>query len=879
MKNKSLGTLLFFVFLYLTPCVGQTVVSGRVTDKTTGEPLERAIIRLQDSLKGVMRAYAITNAEGEYRLSVFSKSDSVWVNVSFLGYGEQIVGLKNGTQRVDFDLSVESFKINEVFVKANKIWMRHDTINYSVAGFTSASDRYISDVLKKLPGISVQENGTILYNGSAINRFYIEGMNLLDGRYTVASNNIPARSVATVQILENHQPIQALKNNSFSSRAALNIKLKEDARSQWIGNATMGVGVTPLLWKAELFLMNMKKKMQTIVLYKSNNIGDDVKQELNFHSIENIYSLLNSETPFSSLQLSPPNVSKKRYFLNKTHVLSVNNLWKLAPEQELKLNLNYQNEQETQKSRSYTSWFLEDGKTIDYDERQRVETNMNKIAGNIDYIKNSEAVYLCNSLKGGYTWQNELSDRVIGTNIREKMHTPEISVQNDFNSIKNIGSRSVQIKSINKFGHLPQSLKTNSLIFDTLSDGALPLLTQQATLNDFFSSTTLSFGHQVKSWNIKYNAGVEIDVKNYNTDLSATEQLPEVMYLNRIRWNHYKTFVVPTFYFKRKRVDLEAKVEVAYDYLRAENKIYSEKSKDSYVFCNPSVAFQYKLSNLWNLNAGSSFNQQLGNFRELLTGYFMTDYRSLSVGSGQVSKNREFTNRLSLTHKNPMKALFMNVGVTYSQRFMNRMMSQEISENRIVYTSVNRSNNYRFLLVNGRFSKAIDWKNLIVSVEGGYHLTKSSVFRLESIMPFENQSFTLTPSFRLSPEKWVDIDYTLTYSYSKMYLKEKNSMSFPGLNNIKQNLTLTIIPHKSLNILLKGEHYRNQTGENSSENLYFADAEVRWHLKKVDFGIEWNNILNTKSFSQVTYSEMKYSFYRYDFRPTNIIVSVGFKFQ
>ena len=82
-----------------------------------------------------------------------------------------------------------------------------------------------------MPGIAINEDGSIEYQGKKINKFYIEGMDLLGGKYTQASENIDVDKVKKIQVFERHQPIKALKNTSFSEQAALNIVLGDGAKT------------------------------------------------------------------------------------------------------------------------------------------------------------------------------------------------------------------------------------------------------------------------------------------------------------------------------------------------------------------------------------------------------------------------------------------------------------------------------------------------------------------------------------------------------------------------------------------------------------------------------------------------------------------------
>ena len=93
-----------------------------------------------------------------------------------------------------------------------------------------------------MPGIDVQGSGQITYKGKPINKFYIENLDMLQGRYGIATNNISANDIATIQVLENHQPIKALEKTQFSNDAAINLKIKEGKKGIFSMMAMLGLG-------------------------------------------------------------------------------------------------------------------------------------------------------------------------------------------------------------------------------------------------------------------------------------------------------------------------------------------------------------------------------------------------------------------------------------------------------------------------------------------------------------------------------------------------------------------------------------------------------------------------------------------------------------
>src|SRR5690606_17251597 len=127
-----------------------------------------------------------------------STLDTLQIRVSYLGYAAEEKVVPNQNQILNFELSETDIELKEVQVKALPIHQKGDTIHYAVNAFKDQKDRSISDVLKKLPGIEVEANGRILYQGSPIQKYYIEGLDLLGGKYHLANENLPADAVSGI---------------------------------------------------------------------------------------------------------------------------------------------------------------------------------------------------------------------------------------------------------------------------------------------------------------------------------------------------------------------------------------------------------------------------------------------------------------------------------------------------------------------------------------------------------------------------------------------------------------------------------------------------------------------------------------------------------
>ena len=238
------------IFLFTgTTIKAQFIFSGLITNHLN-QMVVSASVTLSDTLNGNILAYGISNAKGEYKIEITSSLKVFVIQVRAFNYATETRTIPNQTADYNFTLTPKPTELPNVVVKPNPISQKGDTINYVVSAFADQKDRSIADVLSKIPGIEVQTDGRVLYQGKPIQKYYIEGMDLLEGKYNLANQNLPHQSVSSVQILENHQPIRILDSLVATDRASLNIKLKNNITLTGSGRA--GIGAEPLLWDAAL---------------------------------------------------------------------------------------------------------------------------------------------------------------------------------------------------------------------------------------------------------------------------------------------------------------------------------------------------------------------------------------------------------------------------------------------------------------------------------------------------------------------------------------------------------------------------------------------------------------------------------------------------
>lgn len=336
MKRYNVFLLLLVVVSF---AYSQTVITGTVRDNLK-EPVPFATVTMQSKGETAIAGFASTDETGRYRLAFEGTVDSLTVTVRGMMIETTTRTVLNRSTTLDFTVVEKANQLKEVKVMATPVRRSNDTLTYVVGSFVGQSDRTIEDVLKKMPGIDVSSSGAITYNGKAINKFYIEDLDMLGGRYNLAIRNIEAKDVASVQVYENHQPIKA--ESIFSDQAAINLRLKDSAKGIWAIQTLVGLGYKPMLYNAELTAMQFARNRQHISTYKGNNSGHTADEELLKH-YDSGAALPHMGSMLSVSQPRIPNVEKKRYTDNLTNSVSANQLVKIK-ETELTANINFYNE-------------------------------------------------------------------------------------------------------------------------------------------------------------------------------------------------------------------------------------------------------------------------------------------------------------------------------------------------------------------------------------------------------------------------------------------------------------------------------------------------------------------------------------------------------
>jgi len=183
----------------------------------------------------------------------------------------------------DLHLLPSSIELAEVVVSESSLPLidKNDTTTYRVASYIDSTEYSIEDVLKKLPGVRISEEGGIMVNGKPIGKVLIEGDDMFGANYTIGTRNIRANVIDKVQVIDHYQENPVLKDIQSSDKIVLNLSIKEEKKNIISGTYTLGTGYGEE-WKKYVHtnLFSLSKKAKTFLLGNYNNNGFDAKGDL-----------------------------------------------------------------------------------------------------------------------------------------------------------------------------------------------------------------------------------------------------------------------------------------------------------------------------------------------------------------------------------------------------------------------------------------------------------------------------------------------------------------------------------------------------------------------------------------------------------------------
>lgn len=851
--------------------LAQTVVlSGQVKSKANSMPIADVMVTLRWADKSNAIKFTKTDSNGYFQMTVTSFPTNQVLHFAMMGYAPQDIAVSEGQNIYHIVLTEKVTQLKEVTVKAKGIRMKDDTISYLVSKYAKAQDKTLADVLKKMPGIEVDKSGAIKYNGVEINKFYIEGKDMLEGRYGLATNNIHQKDVGTVEVMENHQPIKALENISFSQNPAINIKLKDAAKSRWAGNAKLGLGFSPLLWNSQLFAMRFTRKAQSLDTYKSNNIGEDLSRETRVLSLADMISSFGNSYRLSNyISLGPSLISQtddRRTKFNKTHLVSTNNLWSLGKDFDLTSQISYLNDRTESDSHSEIQYYLND-KTITTIADEYDNEKQNQLTAEITLKANTSKYYVENKLNTDLRWDN-LHDNIFGTYPNLQFgKLPYRKVEDDIELIKRSGKKIYTVYSYNIYQQKPHQLLVER-------DGTVQH--QNICSSAFYTHTNTSIGFVLNPFTVSMKTGLVGTFRSMKSDLTGVPDSIGGM-VNNLSMNYLNIYVSPEVEINTTAFNLTLKLPVSYVPYWYYDKLLGNTNNTNKLFVSPSLSINYYITSKFSASASGDICQTGVNEQLFYSGLLLGDYHNLYQGYIDYRNGHSTSASLNLAYRDPLKAFFSRLEVGYQCNYSPLSSSRRFVGDYILNSYLNHDNRSRNWSINGRISKGVDWLGTILTLNSNYSKTTASIYQNDVETNYSCTIWNINPKLTMSPAYWCNFSYEL--NYNRTWLMMKNTSVETNLSNLSQTTTVAITPSKIWYLKLKCEHYYNEITNDVKKTLVLADADFTYCFKGGwELNLAVTNIFDQHNYAYRSYSGTTSLYQSYKIRPRNVVASVYFRF-
>lgn len=868
-------------------------IEGRVISSSTKQGIESVSVILMDSGHTTSYGFCITDNNGSFGFERPKIEDisSLELLISGFNIEEKTVVLGDLADDLVVEVEQKVMEIQELVVKAESERIKGDTISYLASSYKGSSDRVVGDILRRIPGLNISQSGIITYGGEQINKFYVEDMDLLGGRYAVAVNTISADDIASVEVYEEHQPVAALRGIAHSNKAALNIRLKESAKGTLGGSALVGAGVDAqgtLLGKAGVTGLYFSRQFQTIATYKTNNTGEDIAQTFDSEELSSSSSsLLGVVTP------STPPFSQERYLRNNSHTATINSLVKLPKDWEFVVNASWLKDQRYYDGNQNTLYQLPDGTTLSIGEQTSAALATNRADAIFTLRRNNPSHFINNQL---HLFVKRLSSEGVATSNNDHtdqwLLSPQFTLADKLQLSWHRGNWSLTFNSSIDLSTSSEQLSITPLPFEGMFEGATGLTkaTQYIASDEYATNNSLSASYALGRWSVGIDGTLNASRHLFTSTLAGSGEsnsTSPLEYRNDIHFDQWEAKIGPSLrYSSGNNFWLTINLPLRYVNIVNCDLLRESSLRTSKVAPAPHIFLNIKPWNNIGIQASVSHIESFGSLYDSYAGGIMQDYRH--IGSmGGVTPHTTLTSYTSLfSYNNIFKAVSASLRGGFVQTRSNVIYNTSYDGVLINTEGIERDTKGEQWFANTKVSKRFKRIHTTLNLTGGINYTRGVVLIDNVEMDNHTRRLSGGVSIISTPIVWAEVNYSGTFGNHTNILG--HSQMNP-INTLQQQAQITISLSKlfgkssrldsdRLNVSLAGQHFHNGSLPIEVRNIYFADASIGWRGKQWEWMLRAHNLLNYGTYSsRVQSANTDYSS-SYALRPRTFIAEMSIIF-
>lgn len=817
------------------------LIAGSVVQNSDNEPVIGAAIVIKD-INGNILASCASDLDGQFIIKLPSANYDISINAAMIGFKTYSAPLVLDGKPIIIKMEDEAVQLQEVIVKAERIRENENTITYNVGSFAQKQDKTIGDVLSRMPGIDVAKNGKLQYQGQDINKFYIEGNDISDGKYGVATNSISYEDIGAVEIIEYHQPVQVLQNLSFSDQAAINLKMKNKSKSAFLVHGIMADGISEnlkgVLWQGDIATMMVSEKYQTINSFQGNNVGINLSNQLS-----DFTSGIQGETldRYTSLSIpATPGLEQNRSYFNRSWAISSSHLLKMSNGGEFKVKIDYIKDRVSIGGTGSTTYFLESGDKKVFEDINSLSHN-DVLTGKFTYEANKKTYFINNTLST-YLSRNNLTIDNTGTlPSTQSASMPEYTVSNNLKIIKRFSNNKlITFTSRNEWISLPEKI---TIDYDGNHYG------QNTKQHSFYTDEKASLGFVFNNILLSLDAGITGYFRNFNTYQFGIDMM-DFTGAETLTTDYTRVFASSKFEWSYKKLELTVNVPVnLYSYFFS--GVMNNRTE---LFLSPSIEAKYHFTPRTSLILYVSSRRTPASLHDIHNASIITDYRSLSSGINDYYTSSGQSVSATFNYKNAPLGLFLILTGNYEWNHAKFGAAQNIINNFAFYSYKTIPYDSQNALAYVNISKTLDFMRGIIGLKGKYTRLNNSVLSQGSLTDYNNNSLLLSP--------FVNGNISSLLNWKFQFLWEKSILNISdlprhSLNNYIYSGNITLTPCSLITWTTGGEFYRNQIEDKKYKNLFLLDSKLTFNIsKKIEISASVTNIFNKKEYKYISFGSV-----------------------
>jgi hypothetical protein len=898
-----MNKITLFVFLIISSLsFSQNIkVEGIILEKSNSQPLEMANIMAVNQDTKAMDAYAITNDKGKFVLNLKANTNYS-IKVSYIGMQNKELNLETKTQNIIQNIALEEGGIaldGVEIVREMPVSIKGDTIVYNADSFKSGTERKLEDILKKLPGVTVNEDGEVEVEGKKVTKLMVEGKDFFDGDTKLGVKNIPADAIDKVQVLRNYNENSILKGvENNQDNLAMNIKLKSGKKNFWFGDVTAGGGFSD---KADRYIINPKlfyynPKYSINVITNFNNIGELPLTAQDYFKFTGGFRSLGSKGG-SNFNISSNGLGISLLRNNRAKEIetkfgatnfsyNVSKAWTLSG---FGIVSDATNELQT-KSRST---ILATGDTQNTDENSLQKTTLGLFKFSSSY-KPSTKLQIDYDVLGRFSKQDEASNLfrqaitssgTTNENIATEKSQQPISVNQNFGLFftkneKNVFAIEMQHLYQNEdpfYNANLQSQPFNFTGYNTLQDRNdinqnkfVQTNKLDAKIDYYYmltdkSNVNITFGNVYSHQNFNSSIFQILDNGTIN-NLNATENT------NNVAYNFNDVYV--GFHYKILTGKFTFTPGFSVHNFNLNNQQLGNDYKQSFGRLLPDFLAIYQIKKSENLTYNFAYTNNFTDINQLAEGFVFSNYNSLFRG------NRQLENSISQVHT--LRYFKYNM-FNFENIFANLTYSRQIEaiKTNANFEGINQSSvpfNSPFadesISANANYGRSF-LKNYKANARVGFsrNLFNNQLAGVNNISKSYTQNYTVSASTNYKKLPNLEVGYNVTVN------EYNNANGITKFFTERPFAKLDYFFLKSWSFVSEYEFYHYYSKDKTINNEYdFLSASIIYQKKdsKWEYKAGVTNLLNTTSLNDDSFSQFSTRTSQYTVQPRYIIFSLKY---